>query len=45
MVWEKEKGMVYYMNGNGGMNMHVEFGHNIKEEQKTDYGYLYKRFH
>ncbi len=45
MVWEKGKGMVYYMHGNGGMNMHVEFGHNIKEEQKTDYGYPYKRFH
>ena len=45
MVWEKGKGLIYYMQGNGSMNMHVEFGHNIKEEQKADYGYPYKRFH
>ena len=45
MVWEKGKGLTYYMQGNGSKNMHVEFGHNIKEEQKADYGYPYKRFH
>lgn len=45
MVWEKGIGLTYYMHGSGGMNMHVEFGHNIKEEQKKDYGYPYKLFH
>lgn len=45
MVWEKGKGLTYYICGSGGMNMHVEFGHNIKEEQKADYGYPYKLFH
>ena len=45
MVWEKGKGLTYCMSGNGNMNMHVEFGHNIKEEQKADYGYPFKRFH
>ncbi len=33
------------MNGRGGMDMHVEFGHDIKEEQKKDYGYPYKLVH
>lgn len=45
MVWEKDIGLTYYMHGSGGMDMHVEFGHNLKEEQKTDYGYPYKLFH
>lgn len=42
MVWEKGKGLIYYIHGNGSKNMHVEFGNNIKEEQGVDYGYPYK---
>lgn len=45
MVWEKGKGLTYYIHGNGEKNMHVEFGNNLKEEQKVDYGYPYKMFH
>lgn len=44
MVWEKGNGLTYYMYGNGAKNMHVEFGNNIKEEHKVDYGYPYKSF-
>ncbi|MDE5866396.1 MAG: hypothetical protein K2H31_07345, partial [Lachnospiraceae bacterium] len=44
MVWEKGNGLTYYMHGNGAKNMHVEFGNNIKEEHKIDYGYPYKSF-
>ena len=45
IVWEKEKGIVYYMRGNGAMNMHVEFGVDLKREQLTDYGNPYRMFH
>lgn len=45
MVWEKGQGITYYIHGNGAKNMHVEFGRNIKEEQKVDYGYPYTMFH
>ena len=45
MVWEKGKGIVYYMHGNGQKNMHVEFGTDLKKQQKEDYGYPYKLFH
>ena len=38
MEWEKGKGLVYYIHGNGGKNMHVEFGENIKEKQEESYG-------
>ncbi len=31
MVWEKGKGIVYYMHGNGQKNMHVEFGTDLKK--------------
>ena len=34
MVWEKGKGIVYYMHGNGQKNMHVEFGTDLKKQQK-----------
>ena len=44
MVWDKGNGLTYYVHGNGAKNMHVEFGNNIKEEQKADYGYPYKSF-
>ena len=44
MVWEKGKGLTYYMHGNGAKNMHVEFGNDIKEEQKINYGYPYNSF-
>ena len=43
--WEKGKGIVYYMHGNGQKNMHVEFGTDLKKQQKEDYGYPYKLFH
>ena len=45
MVWEKGIGIVYYMHGNGQKNMHVEFGTDLKKQQKEDYGYPYKLFH
>lgn len=45
MVWEKGKGITYYMHGNGAKNLHVEFGEHIKEAQEVDYGYPYKMFH
>ncbi|OLA57539.1 MAG: hypothetical protein BHW46_00660 [Roseburia intestinalis] len=45
MVWEKGKGIVYYMHGNGQKNMHVEFGTDLKKQQKEDYGYPYQLFH
>ena len=38
MVWEKGKGLVYYIHGNGNKNMHVEFGENIREKQEESYG-------
>lgn len=45
LVWEKGIGLTYYMHGSGGMDMHVELDHNLKEEQKTAYGYPFKLFH
>ncbi|MDE7206549.1 MAG: hypothetical protein K2N90_05240 [Lachnospiraceae bacterium] len=45
IVWEKGKGIVYYIHGNGAKNMHIEFGADIDKEQQTDYGYPYKLFH
>ncbi len=45
LVWEKGKGLVYYVRGRGDMDMHVEFGVDLKEKQKIDYGYPYKLFH
>ena len=41
----KGKGIVYYMHGNGQKNMHVEFGTDLKKQQKEDYGYPYQLFH
>lgn len=45
MMWEKGKGLVYYVHGNGNKNMHVEFGIDLEKKQKIDYGYPYKLFH
>lgn len=45
MMWEKGKGITYYVHGNGMMNMHVEFGVDLPEKQKVDYGFPYKLFH
>lgn len=45
IVWEEEKGIVYYMRGNGAMNMHVEFGVDLEKEQQADYGNPYRMFH
>ncbi len=45
IVWEKGNGIVYWETGRGGMDMHVEFGVDLKEKQKIDYGYPFKRIH
>ncbi len=45
IVWEKGSGIVYWERGRGGMDMHVEFGVDLKEKQKIDYGYPFKTIH
>lgn len=45
MIWEKGRGITYYVHGNGMKNMHVEFGVDLPEKQRVDYGFPYKLFH
>lgn len=45
MVWEKGKGLVYYIYGEGSMRMHIEFGVDLVKERQTEYGYRYDMFH
>lgn len=45
MVWEKGKGLVYYIFGEGSMRMHIEFGVDLEKERQTEYGYRYDMFH
>lgn len=45
MVWEKGKGLVYYIFGEGSMRMHIEFGLDLVKERQTEYGYRYDMFH
>lgn len=45
MVWEKGKGLVYYIYGEGSMRMHIEFGVDLEKERQTEYGYRYDMFH
>lgn len=45
MVWEKGKGLVYYIYGEGNMRMHIEFGENLERERQTEYGWHYDMFH